>query len=82
MDTADVQPPSDAALTKPGLTTQVEERRTYYLSLEGSAVGGRYQLERLVDFGSMGAVFRARSDGFELRKGVGLAPTHDSVQCS
>jgi tRNA A-37 threonylcarbamoyl transferase component Bud32 len=60
MDSADVQPPSDAALTKPGLATDAEERKTYYLSLEGAAVGGRYQLERLVDFGSMGAVFLAR----------------------
>ncbi|MFI5403534.1 MAG: protein kinase [Planctomycetota bacterium] len=37
-----------------------ERRRTFYASLVGAAVGGRYQLERLIDFGAMGAVFEAR----------------------
>jgi tRNA A-37 threonylcarbamoyl transferase component Bud32 len=35
-------------------------RRDFYESLLGGAIGGRYQLERLVDFGAMGAVFAAR----------------------
>jgi tRNA A-37 threonylcarbamoyl transferase component Bud32 len=38
----------------------LERRRTFYRSLVGGAVGGRYQLERLIDFGAMGAVFEAR----------------------
>ena len=40
-----------------------EQRRLYYESIVGGAVGGRYQLERLVDFGAMGAVFAARFKG-------------------
>jgi len=35
-------------------------RRAFYETLLGGAIGGRYQLERLVDFGAMGAVFAAR----------------------
>jgi tRNA A-37 threonylcarbamoyl transferase component Bud32 len=38
----------------------VERRRAFYRSLVGGAVGGRYQIERLIDFGAMGAVFAAR----------------------
>jgi len=37
-----------------------ERKRSFYRSLVGGAVGGRYQLERLIDFGAMGAVFEAR----------------------
>jgi len=40
--------------------TRLAERKAFYLSLVGGAIGGRYQLERLVDFGAMGAVFAAR----------------------
>ncbi|MHC4817853.1 MAG: serine/threonine-protein kinase [Planctomycetota bacterium] len=45
---------ADAAPVEPA------SRRDFYESLLGGAIGGRYQLERLVDFGSMGAVFAAR----------------------
>jgi tRNA A-37 threonylcarbamoyl transferase component Bud32 len=38
----------------------LERRRAFYRTLVGGAVGGRYQLERLVDFGAMGAVYAAR----------------------
>src|SRR5262245_22332418 len=37
-----------------------DRRQRFYSSLVGGAVGGRYQIERLVDFGAMGAVFEAR----------------------
>jgi len=40
--------------------TSLDERRALYESLVGGAIGGRYQLEQLVDFGSMGAVYAAR----------------------
>jgi tRNA A-37 threonylcarbamoyl transferase component Bud32 len=50
----------DAAPTKSAVAGQSEARRAFYVSLEGSAVGGRYQLGDLIDFGSMGAVFHAR----------------------
>ncbi len=55
----------DAAPTETGTASAHEARRTFYNSLEGAAVGGRYQLGTLIDFGSMGAVFPARhkSDG-------------------
>ena len=52
--------PTDAALTQAGVAAKTEERRAFYLGLEGAAVGGRYQLQKLIDFGSMGAVFLAR----------------------
>ncbi|MHC4137144.1 MAG: serine/threonine-protein kinase, partial [Planctomycetota bacterium] len=45
---------ADASPEKPA------SRREFYESLLGGAIGGRYQLERLVDFGAMGAVFAAR----------------------
>jgi tRNA A-37 threonylcarbamoyl transferase component Bud32 len=38
----------------------MDRRRVFYEGLLGSAVGGRYQLMRLIDFGSMGAVFAVR----------------------
>ncbi len=47
-------PQADAPLQEP------PSRRDFYESLLGRAIGGRYQLERLVDFGAMGAVFAAR----------------------
>ena len=59
MDTL-ANPSGEASPTEPGLPSQVEQRRVYYNSLIGAAIGGRYQLERLVDFGSMGAVYSAR----------------------
>ncbi len=46
----------------------LERRRTFYSSLVGAAVGGRYQLERLIDFGAMGAVFEARHASHERAK--------------
>jgi len=46
----------------------LERRRTFYASLVGAAVGGRYQLERLIDFGAMGAVFEARHASDERAK--------------
>jgi tRNA A-37 threonylcarbamoyl transferase component Bud32 len=46
----------------------LERRRAFYRSLVGGAVGGRYQLERLIDFGAMGAVFEARHASDERAK--------------
>ena len=46
----------------------LERRRTFYNSLVGGAVGGRYQLQRLIDFGAMGAVFEARHASDERAK--------------
>jgi tRNA A-37 threonylcarbamoyl transferase component Bud32 len=46
----------------------LERRRAFYKSLVGGAVGGRYQLERLIDFGAMGAVFEARHASDERAK--------------
>lgn len=68
----DPRPADEAAPTKGPVAAQVEERRAFYASLEGAAVGGRYQLDRLVDFGSMGAVFAARhkseeKDGYAVK---------------
>lgn len=60
MEPAASATPEDGALTKGATPAQMEERRALYLSLEGAAVGGRYQILRLIDFGSMGAVFAAR----------------------
>jgi len=54
--------PGDASPPSPGEARE-EKRRAYYESIVGSAIGGRYQLERLVDFGAMGAVFAARHKG-------------------
>lgn len=39
---------------------QLDARRALYGSLVGAAISGQWQLERLVDFGSMGAVFATR----------------------
>jgi len=38
----------------------MEQRRAFYESLVGLAIRGTWQLGKLVDFGSMGAVFHAR----------------------
>jgi len=46
----------------------LQRRRAFYTSLVGGAVGGRYQLERLIDFGAMGAVFMARHRSDERAK--------------
>jgi tRNA A-37 threonylcarbamoyl transferase component Bud32 len=46
----------------------LEKKREFYASLVGGAVGGRYQLERLIDFGAMGAVFMARHASDETAK--------------
>jgi tRNA A-37 threonylcarbamoyl transferase component Bud32 len=59
MDTLAV-PAGDASPTEPGSPSRVDERRAFYQSLLGGAIGGRYQLERLIDFGSMGAVYACR----------------------
>jgi len=59
MDTL-ASPGDDAAPTTPGAPSAFEVRRTLYEGLIGKAIAGRWQLERLVDFGSMGAVFAAR----------------------
>jgi len=61
-------PPTDAALTQPVQQAQMEERRKLYEGLVGGAVSGRYQLEKLVDFGSMGAVFQARHKSDDVAK--------------
>jgi tRNA A-37 threonylcarbamoyl transferase component Bud32 len=53
-------PRGDPAPEKPNAQEQFAARRAYYEALLGGAIGGRYQLERLVDFGAMGAVFAAR----------------------
>lgn len=45
---------------QPSVEAVQAARRKLYRSLVGGAVGGRYQLERLIDFGAMGAVFEAR----------------------
>jgi tRNA A-37 threonylcarbamoyl transferase component Bud32 len=47
---------------------ELERRRAFYQSLVGAAVGGRYQIERLIDFGAMGAVFEARHKSDERAK--------------
>jgi tRNA A-37 threonylcarbamoyl transferase component Bud32 len=59
MDTLAV-PAGDASPTEPGAPSRVDQRRAFYQSLLGGAIGGRYQLERLIDFGSMGAVYACR----------------------
>ena len=59
MDTL-AKPSGEASPTEPGLPSKVLQRQVFYRSLIGTAIGGRYQLERLVDFGSMGAVYSAR----------------------
>ncbi|MEE8106349.1 MAG: serine/threonine-protein kinase [Planctomycetota bacterium] len=61
-------PPTDAALTQPVQQAQMEERRKLYEGLVGAAVSGLYQLEKLVDFGSMGAVFQARHKSDDVAK--------------
>ena len=67
MDTL-AQPAGDASPTEPGLPSKVEQRRVFYQSLLGQAIHGRYQLERLIDFGSMGAVYAARHKSDETAK--------------
>jgi len=63
MDT--LAPGADASPTEPGTPASSEKRAALYRSLVGAAIGGRYQLEKLIDFGSMGAVFAARHKSSE-----------------
>ena len=44
----------------PVVPAPADQRRVFYESLVGGAIRGTFQLGRLVDFGSMGAVFNAR----------------------
>ena len=53
-------PLPDGRDAAPIVPAPMEERRAFYESLVGSAIRGTWQLGRLVDFGSMGAVFNAR----------------------
>ena len=59
MDALD-PPARDAAPTEIGVAEELERRRQFYQGLLGRAISGRYQIERLIDFGSMGAVFAVR----------------------
>ncbi len=43
MDTL-AKPSGEASPTEPGLPSKVEQRRVFYQSLIGAAIGGRYQL--------------------------------------
>ena len=67
MDTLE-GPGADSGPTQPGAGTEAAERRAFYESLLGAAVGGRYQLERLIDFGSMGAVYSSRHKSDEVAR--------------
>ncbi len=57
-----MEPAKPTELDRPADTVEAVQaaRRKVYGTLVGGAVGGEYQLERLIDFGAMGAVYEAR----------------------